>query len=129
MTNPTRYVLLTLALLLAACAASPGARPGLDKAVVIRVENHNWFSGNAFVEQLGAPVRLGMVDSRSVRTFRLPGHFRDDIPIRLVFRFIGSGESYRTEQILINPGVRVDWHIESSFATSTFLVTLGSHAH
>lgn len=124
MTNPTPYGLLTLALLVAACATAQAARPGLDEAVVIRVENHNWLSGNVFVEQLGTPVRLGMVDNRSVRTFRLPRHFRDDTPIRLVFQFIGSGESYRTEDILINPGVRIDWHVESSFAASTFLVTV-----
>lgn len=114
-----------LAACVAACATAPRYDGGSDrgKPVTIAVTNNNWLDASIYaVSDNMHRVRLGSVVTGSRQRFTLPMSVSRGLGVSVEIQLLGSSQSYRSEQILVNPGDRIEWRIENQLSLSTYRI-------
>jgi len=119
-------IVAAAAVLLAApaCRGHQSAEPlPLGVPATLHVENHHWLDVNILVLHDGQRTRLGTVTATSVKDFVFPNQLLADLgEIRLIADPVGSTSSLTTELIVLKPGTRVQWTLESSLQRSSLAV-------
>jgi hypothetical protein len=78
---------------------------------------------NILVLHDGQRSRLGTVTATSTKDFVFPTHLLTDLgEVRLIADPVGSTSSLTTELIVLRPGTRVVWTLESSLQRSSLSV-------
>jgi hypothetical protein len=119
-----------LLLLVALCATTQGCflrrsrgEPRQRQAfadVQLRVTNHNYLDVIVYVIHDGLRTRLGMVTGSSAQVFTLPAHLLGQArEIQLYGDPIGSEDFALTELLLVQPGERLEWTLESDLRRSS----------
>lgn len=114
-------------LVLGGCAsvtADPAERAGAaGAATTVEVTNHNWQDVVVYALHATRRVRLGTVVSMSTERFELSSTTLGTAgSVQLLADPIGSPRPYRTEQILVNPGGRIELKVANSLALSSYAV-------
>ncbi len=100
-----------------ASVTSPYARSTLH------IENHHWLDVDIYVVHDGQRSRLGTVTAATSKDFIFPRSMVGQLgQIRLIADPVGSPEEIRTETIVVKPGNRVTWTLESSLSRSSLAV-------
>ena len=125
-----------VALLAAACAGTPridGAPAAADPVatdttaarplrVVLTVDNRSWLDVVLYAVSDGTRQRIGMVGAATSRAFELPERLlRTGSELHFVADPLGE-TPYESERVLVQPGQRVLWTLESQLARSSILV-------
>jgi hypothetical protein len=118
-----RRVLVVLTAALLACGphrGGPAARAEAPADVTLQVTNHNFLDVTVFVVHDGARLRVGLVTGSSTQSFTLPGRMVAlSHELALVGEPVGSRAVARTETLLVQPGQRIEWTLESDLRRSS----------
>lgn len=124
----TLYLLAVCMLIpVAAChharSAQPGISSGSDVRPSVHVENKHWLDVVVYVEHDGQRSRLGTVTAASTASFTLSPTMVGEIgEIQLIADPVGSAATATTGKLIVKPGTRVDWTIETDPSRSTVSV-------
>lgn len=105
-----RFALLVLvALLFSACAASREAGPRLESKTTLRVENRNFLDMKIYILRGAERIRLGTVPGGGTELLVIP----DDVLIgaglvRFLADPVGSNKTPISEEIYVHPGEEVE---------------------
>jgi hypothetical protein len=111
--------------LAAGCSAlDHGKRtPPPDDAVALRVASHHYLDVVIYVLHDGQRTRVGTATGSSSTTFSLPARLLGmGREIQLIGHPIGSQDTVTTETIVVQPGQRIEWLLESQLSRSTVAV-------
>ncbi len=110
------------AVLLAACVARggaslPGAAP--SEGWSLTVVNHHWLDVSIVVMSDDQRSHLGTVSATQTQTYELPARMiATGRVIRLEANPIGATRILRTDPLLVQPGQRVEWTLETGLERS-----------
>jgi hypothetical protein len=120
----TARLLLLGALIVAAGCGSHRRRttavavPPAD--VTLQVTNHNFLDVTVFVLHDGVRQRIGLVTGSSTQSFTLPGRMvAVSHELALLGDVVGSPAVVRTETLIVQPGQRIEWTLESDLRRSS----------
>jgi hypothetical protein len=120
------YLLVLIVVVLAAAGCWGRKKPTSvepSAPATLHVENRHWLDVDLYAIQSGHRMRLGSITATSTKDFAFPPSVtRQLAPIQLLAAPVGSPRSLVTESIVVKPGTRVDWTLESNLATSTLSV-------
>lgn len=125
---PVRAALLVvLVSALASGCATFGSHSGQgaegDTGVTLLVKNYNWSTIHIYVMGSGQTTSLGQLTSMNTDTFAVPRSvLASSNSIRLIADPIGSTSAYISEPVLVAPGDRVEWTIQSQLAQSSIMI-------
>lgn len=88
----------------------------------IRVRNDNWNTVDVFAWRDGQTVRLGMVDTGSASTFKLPRDFAEFGDVRLLVEPIGPLYGYLSNPVIFSPGQTIKLDVGPTLDLSTISV-------
>lgn len=110
--------LLLLLLAIAAGTACQSARTpfsngaGLGQTIEVEVRNQNFNSASLWVVRTGERIRLGIVEGKQDRTFRIP--WTSPSPLRVEVA-LQSGERCTTRAVQVEPGASLTMRVASDF--------------
>lgn len=106
-------------------ATSPSAAVSKAEARTrIEVTNDNWNAVDVYLMRAGMAQRLGMVQTGSSRTFKMPRIYEQPGgDVRLVVEPIGPLYGYVSDPVIFSPGQRIQMNVEPDLFMST--VTVG----
>jgi hypothetical protein len=119
------FMTLAAAGMVAGGCASADRAPGEDRVpdVLVQVSNNHWSDVRVYaVVASGARQRLGLVNSFTEQTFRLPRHMLAVRGLRLEADPVGSSRTHTSPQLQVPPGGRVVWELENSLPLSSAYV-------
>ena len=115
--------LIVLSIAVFACSSHrgrPAARPEPPADVTLQVTNHNFLDVTVFVLHDGQTLRVGLVTGSSTQSFTLPGRMVAlSHELALLGQAVGSRAVARTETLLVQPGQRIEWTLESDLRRSS----------
>lgn len=127
--RPSALTLLaTLAVATApACArhsrAGNRAAPVSQEPVSLEVQNNHWLDVVLYVVHDGQRTRLGTATAARTTTFRLPSKLLGQLgEIRLIADPVGERGVLSSEAVVVKPGTRVVWTLESDLTRSSLAV-------
>ncbi len=125
----TRLFLVLLAVLIAAaCATGSGKRTARQaeverEPVTVFVRNYNWATMHVYVVGAGQQVSMGQLSSMDTVTYVVPTTVvATDRSIQLIADPIGSFRAYISQPVLVSPGDRVEFTINSMLSQSVISV-------
>jgi hypothetical protein len=122
---------LALAVGLAACATthrsapSPAQPPAAEtKAPIsVTVDNRNWLDVVVYVVSDGMRTRLGLVTATTAHTFTIGSRLLSHVgELHFVADPVGDGHYFESEAIVVHPGQRVSWTLQSGLERSALSV-------
>lgn len=118
---------LALVGLMAACGGHQadtmtGAQPAPGMGITLDVENHNWSDMAVYSVVHGTRHRLGTVSTAGHEVFRLPSTVVGTRGVQILLRPIGGGGQFLTDQIMVNPGEKIELRIENHLPLSAWRV-------
>lgn len=124
-----RHFVPALIVLVAGCGGSAwnnpfATRPGPhDRSAFVIVTNDNWLDAVVHARHLGSRVRIGDVTSQARRTLEIPPGFLGATgAVELEVSLIGSSERYRTGELYVPLGQRVELAIRNHLSTSSWSI-------
>ena len=100
---------------------SDSSRPS-DTDTMVEVENHHWNDVVVYLMNCNQSQRLGMVTGVSTNRFSFPyRHIASGGRLRLRAHPIG-GDSFTSEDVVIQPGQSVKWTLESDLRRSSLAI-------
>jgi hypothetical protein len=130
-TTSSRIAFVALAAMMTLSACASGARYATedfasDRGVGVEVSNHNWMDIVIYAVSGGNRVRLGTVTTGLDGRFSLPKSMNVQTGnLFLEAHPIGSGEVFRSDPIMVNPGSRILWSLENQLSLSSHRVAMG----
>ena len=116
-------LLVAVAIMAAACWHHSPPASSSDAPATLHVENHNWQDVDIQILHGGIRVRLGMVNGASEKSFAFPRTVMGDLgEVQLIAHAIGTPETIETGEIVLKPGTRVQWTLETSLNRSSLSV-------
>lgn len=89
----------------------------------LQVENHHWLDINIYVVHDGQRSRLGTASAAKTTDFTFPPSLLGQLgAIQLICDPVGSDDGITSQSIVVKPGTRVVWTLESDLARSTLAV-------
>lgn len=110
--------LLALLLLAAAGTACTSARTpfsdgaNLGQTIEVEVRNQNFNSASLWAVRSGERIRIGIVEGKQDRTFRIPWRSPSPLQIEVALQ---SGERCMTRAIPVDPGASLTMRVASDF--------------
>jgi hypothetical protein len=93
-----------------------------DSEIMLEVENHHWNDVVVYLMNGNQSQRLGMVTGVSTDRFSFPyRHIASGGRLRLRAHPIG-GDSFTSEDVVIQPGQSVKWTLESDLRRSSLAI-------
>jgi len=119
-----RPLLLLCAALIVTAACSHRRRAATDSGpppdVTLQVTNHNFLDVTVFVLHDGQRLRIGLVTGSTTQLFVLPGRMVAlSHELALLGDAVGSPLFARTETIIVRPGQRIEWTLETDLRRSS----------
>ena len=119
-----RPLLLLCAALIVTAACSHRRRAATDSGpppdVTLQVTNHNFLDITVFVLHEGQRLRIGLVTGSTTQSFVLPGRLVAlSHELALLGDVVGSPDFARTETIIVRPGQRIEWTLETDLRRSS----------
>ncbi len=115
-----RTVLVASLLLTAwACAPSGGGVEPDNRRVTVEVRNHNALPVEVYALGAGSTLRLGTVHPGMDGTYFVPQNLIGSGSVRLEARPSGSGQPFRSADLIMAPGSVVDFIIAPQLFSST----------
>jgi hypothetical protein len=99
------------------------SQPPRSTPSTLTVENHHWLDANIYVMHDGQRSRLGT--ATAARTLRLtfPPSFLGQLgTIQLIADPVGASAGIVSQSIVLKPGTRVVWTLESDLSRSSLAV-------
>jgi hypothetical protein len=88
--------------------------------VPLEVANHHFLDVTIYVVRDGQPARLGIANGSSLARFVLPPRLiGQGGEVRLFGRPIGGKEGTLSEVVVVQPGQRIEWTLESDLSRSS----------
>ena len=117
-------LLLCAALIVTAACSSHRRRAATDSGpppdVTLQVTNHNFLDVTVFVLHDGQRLRIGLVTGSTTQLFVLPGRMVAlSHELALLGDVVGSPDFARTETIIVRPGQRIEWTLETDLRRSS----------
>ncbi len=116
-------LLLCAALIVTAACGSHRRRAATDSGppdVTLQVTNHNFLDVTVFVLHDGQRLRIGLVTGSTTQSFVLPGHMVAlSHELALLGDAVGSPVFARTETLIVRPGQRIEWTLETDLRRSS----------
>ena len=117
-------LLLCAALIVTAACSSHRRRAATDSGpppdVTLQVTNHNFLDVTVFVLHDGQRLRIGLVTGSTTQSFVLPGRMVAlSHELALLGHAVGSPLFARTETIIVRPGQRIEWTLETDLRRSS----------
>jgi len=117
-------LLLCSALIVTAACGSHRRRAATDSGpppdVTLQVTNHNFLDVTVFVLHDGQRLRIGLVTGSTTQSFVLPGRLVAlSHELALLGDAVGSPVFARTETIIVRPGQRIEWTLETDLRRSS----------
>jgi hypothetical protein len=104
-------------------ASLPDPAPSPEPTVDLQVQNHHWRDLTLYAIHDGQRSRIGTVTAVSTAVFTLPAHLlAANGEMRFVADAIGSQDTVTTERLIVRPGQRVGWTLESDLARSSVAI-------
>jgi hypothetical protein len=125
---PASPLLLACLLLTAGCARNsaqptPEADDVNQVQMALEVENHNWSDINIYLMTGNHPYRLGMVRAASTAHFAFPyARLTTSGNSRLRAYPVGGPRTVTSENLLVQPGQRIKWTLETDLRRSFLIV-------
>lgn len=95
-----------------------------DAPIKVTVRNNNWSDVTIYAVSRGTRFRLGTVVTGTAQEFVLPTHLNADIfPIQLLADPIGGARRVVTEELILNPGDEIEWHVQNHLALSGTVIS------
>ena len=92
-----------------------------SKGVTVEVVNYNLSTVRVLVIRAGARYRLGMVATNGSSTFKIAkSRLPDGARIQVVAEVIGGSGRVATDEIRVQPGLVIQWTIETRLSQSNF---------
>jgi hypothetical protein len=113
--------MLLFAAVLAACASAPPSG-AVGPPSIVEVSNYNPLDVHVYVIVSGQRVSLGVVTTNSTESFRLPALAFSSRNVAFRAAPIGSGRTYVSDEMLIEPGDTVVWTITDNLAQSVITI-------
>ncbi len=89
----------------------------------VQVTNYNLMDARIYVFRGSVPYRLGTVTSMGSAEFDVPNTvLPEGARIRVGAELIGSSERTTTEEILVEPGLMIQWVIENRLSQSSYFL-------
>jgi len=118
-----RLLVLVAAFAAGACGAHhhpPGTASAAPADVTLLVTNHNFLDITVFLLRDGQRIRIGLATGTSNQSFTIPGRLIAQSPeIVLLGDAIGSNDVARTETLIVHPGQRIEWTLETDLRRSS----------
>ncbi|MEJ2677887.1 MAG: hypothetical protein P8174_02300 [Gemmatimonadota bacterium] len=103
-------------------AAMRGPAPKSNAPVQLTVRNDNEHAVDVFAMVKGTYEQMLRVPPMETRNMSLPPKANMENGVRLKVTAVGSGETYSTNAILLNPGQGIDLTVASSVNASSWAV-------
>jgi hypothetical protein len=95
-----------------------GAEPSSE--VPLEIANHHWLDVTIYVVRDGQPSRVGIANATGSTQFVLPARLiGQGGEVRLFGRPIGGKDATLSETVVVQPGQRIEWTLESDLSRST----------
>lgn len=121
-----RLLMLSATLLfMSGCGArhAKGEHPLPSTPARLQVENHNWLDVVVYLRHDGQRTRLGSATAAKTTDFTLAPALLGQLgAIQLVADPIGSRGGITTQTIVVKPGTRVVWTLETDLSRSSIAV-------
>ena len=119
-----RDVLLVTALLLGPVGCHSQHRgavePLEDADITLQIVNHHWLDVTVYVIHDGERTRVGLVTASSTQSFALsPRLLGQSHEVWLLGNAVGSRATARTEVLIVRPGQRIEWTLETDLRRSS----------
>jgi hypothetical protein len=119
----TRILLLVAVFGAGACGSHrhrPSAASEPPPDVTLQVTNHNFLDVTVLLLRDGQRIRIGLATGTSSQSFTIPGRLiAQTHEIVLLGEAIGSNDRVRTESLIVLPGQRIEWTLETNLQRSS----------
>lgn len=88
--------------------------------IELAISNHNWLDVVVFVVHGGQSTRLTTVTAAKSASTLIPAFaLRNQGSIRLLAHAVGNPETFTSETIVVRPGMRIEWTLETDLKRSS----------
>lgn len=96
------------------------ALPLEDADITLQIINHHWLDVTVYVIHDGERTRVGLVTASSTQWFALsPRLLGQSHEVWLLGDAVGSRATARSEVLIVRPGQRIEWTLETDLRRSS----------